>query len=237
MRVSTCAMASEPSTMAGTPAKGTPDRDASFFMTRGCPAIPGRGRGMLPGFEGRWALTSSGRPAPRPPRSLARAPPGARAVTHQPHARVDLQHVEGVMGHGAGLGLRLQPAPVAGGHPTAEAALEIVPERPRTDPVQQLAADPVGLDDPPVERAPRLRRLGQQLEVWPRAGELAAEPPQVRVVHALDDVLEELAGRLAAAVAERVRAEREAGEAEGAGRLSHRRPRGRRRVREARPRP
>src|SRR3990172_6789487 len=171
MRVSTCAMASEPSTMAGTPGKGTPDRDASFFMTRGCPAIPGRGRGMLPGFGGRWALTSSWRPAPRPPRSLARAPPRAaeparrrppptpppprpppahrdpargpdepplhraqqsvaRAVTHQPHARVDLQHVEGVMGHGAGLGLRLQPAPVAGGDPTAGGAPAIVPQRP-----------------------------------------------------------------------------------------------------------
>ena len=73
------------------------------------------------------------------------------------------------------------------------------------DAVEELVADPVGLDDAPVERVGDPVRAGDQLEVGPGALEGARELGEAAVGLAGGAVLEQRPPDVGAAEAERVR--------------------------------
>ena len=98
-----------------------------------------------------------------------------------------------------------------------EARLERRAEVRRPDGVEQRAAEPVGLDDAGVQRIGDAVAARDQLEVRIGALELPGEVAELRAPRALGRLLEQLAGLVGAAVAEPVRAERVAREADRAG--------------------
>ena len=74
------------------------------------------------------------------------------------------------------LGDAREPPP---GH-VPEAVLHRVPDRAGAHQVQPRAADPVGLDHPPVQRIGHAGGPGDQLQIGPRPGELPRHRPQAR---------------------------------------------------------
>jgi hypothetical protein len=76
---------------------------------------------------------------------------GPTHVAQQPDPRVDPEHVEAVVRHGSDWDRLGEVAPCRPG-PAPEPVHQRVAERQHVDPIQQWVADPVGLDDAPVER-------------------------------------------------------------------------------------
>ena len=137
-----------------------------------------------------------------------------RTAPQQADGREDVEDVEGVDGMGALGRLRREPAP--GRRPDArpEPRLVRAPEVRDRDGVEQVAAEPVGLDDAAVERVGDAVRAGDQLEVRPGALEALGERPDPSEVAAGDGLAEQLVGRIRAAVAEPIRPVRVAREAD-----------------------
>src|SRR5450631_2759077 len=122
--------------------------------------------------------------------------------------------MEAVMGEraeGDGLG-ECSPGPAG---PTTEAFVQRACQQRWSDPFEQPAAQPVGLDDPSIQRVVQVVGGGNELEVRPGALELSQALAQAPVNHARRGLLEQGPVVLAAAVPQLVGRVRVACEEQG----------------------
>src|SRR5581483_1010985 len=137
-------------------------------------------------------------------------------ATEEPEPRIEREHVEGVVRHRARCDDR-GDALAGAAEPAAKALAHVARERAGRDAREQRAPDPVGLDDPRVERILDPVRLRDQRQVRPGALEGSRPLRQAGVARPRVAVLEQRPGSVGAAEAARVRRVGVAREEKGAG--------------------